>query len=50
MVTDRVSPGVGHAGSAPSEDYERVFHTWIGWARYGAFFAYDETSGVISQA
>lgn len=32
----------------PSEDYERVFATWIGWARYGDLFAYDEEEGVIA--
>jgi NitT/TauT family transport system ATP-binding protein len=32
----------------PSEDYQRVFQTWIGWARYGDLFAYDEVEGVIS--
>jgi NitT/TauT family transport system ATP-binding protein len=32
----------------PSEDYERTFATWIGWARYGDLFAYDEVERVIS--
>jgi NitT/TauT family transport system ATP-binding protein len=32
----------------PSEDYERVFATFIGWARYGDLFAYDEASGEIT--
>jgi NitT/TauT family transport system ATP-binding protein len=32
----------------PSEDYERVFEVWIGWARYGDLFAYDENDGVVS--
>ena len=32
----------------PSEDYERMFKTWIGWARYGDLFAYDEAAGVVS--
>jgi NitT/TauT family transport system ATP-binding protein len=32
----------------PSEDYERVFQIWIGWARYGDLFAYDEYQGVVS--
>jgi NitT/TauT family transport system ATP-binding protein len=31
----------------PSEDYERVFGTWIGWARYGDLFAYDEAEGTV---
>jgi NitT/TauT family transport system ATP-binding protein len=32
----------------PHENYERVFHTLIRWARFGNLFAYDETSGTIS--
>jgi NitT/TauT family transport system ATP-binding protein len=32
----------------PAEDYERVFATWIGWARYGDLFAYDEEDGFIT--
>jgi NitT/TauT family transport system ATP-binding protein len=32
----------------PAEDYERVFSTWIGWARYGDLFAYDEEDGFIT--
>jgi NitT/TauT family transport system ATP-binding protein len=32
----------------PSEDYERVFQVWIGWARYGDLFAYDEDDGTVS--
>jgi NitT/TauT family transport system ATP-binding protein len=32
----------------PSEDYDRVFLIWIGWARYGDLFAYDELEGVVS--
>ncbi|HTN51811.1 MAG TPA: nitrate/sulfonate/bicarbonate ABC transporter ATP-binding protein [Anaeromyxobacter sp.] len=32
----------------PAEDYERVFATWIGWARYGDLFAYDEDEGVVA--
>jgi NitT/TauT family transport system ATP-binding protein len=32
----------------PSEDYERVFGIWIGWARYGDLFAYDEVQAVVS--
>src|SRR5437867_3906311 len=32
----------------PQEDYEKVFETFIGWARFGELFAYDETSGTIS--
>jgi NitT/TauT family transport system ATP-binding protein len=32
----------------PHENYERVFETFIGWARFGNLFAYDERSGTIS--
>ena len=32
----------------PQEDYEKVFETLIGWARFGELFAYDETAGTIS--
>lgn len=32
----------------PAEDYERVFTTWVGWARYGELFAYDEASEVVT--
>jgi NitT/TauT family transport system ATP-binding protein len=32
----------------PMEDYERVFHTLIGWARYGDLFNYDETTETVS--
>jgi NitT/TauT family transport system ATP-binding protein len=32
----------------PSEDFERVFTTWIGWARYGDLFAYDEVREEVS--
>jgi NitT/TauT family transport system ATP-binding protein len=32
----------------PSEDYERVFQVWIGWARYGELFAYDEVDEMVS--
>jgi NitT/TauT family transport system ATP-binding protein len=32
----------------PSEDYQRVFQVWIGWARYGDLFAYDEDEGAVS--
>jgi len=32
----------------PQEDYEKTFDTFIGWARYGNLFAYDETSELIS--
>jgi NitT/TauT family transport system ATP-binding protein len=32
----------------PSEDFERVFTVWIGWARYGDLFAYDEVREEVS--
>jgi NitT/TauT family transport system ATP-binding protein len=32
----------------PQENHEKVFNTFIGWARYGDLFAYDETTGMIS--
>jgi NitT/TauT family transport system ATP-binding protein len=32
----------------PQENAEKVFDTFIGWARFGNLFAYDETSGTIS--
>jgi len=32
----------------PSEDYEKVFATLIGWARFGDLFAYDEATERVS--
>ena len=32
----------------PAEDYERMFSIWIGWARYGDLFAYDEDEETVS--
>jgi len=32
----------------PNEYYEQMFPAFIGWARFGELFAYDEISGVIS--
>ena len=32
----------------PQENYEQVFETLVGWARFGDLFRYDETTGVIS--
>jgi hypothetical protein len=32
----------------PYENYERVFSTFIRWARFGGLFAYDETTQRIS--
>jgi cobalt-zinc-cadmium resistance protein CzcA len=32
----------------PYENYEKVFHTFVAWARYGELFVYDEVSQRIS--
>ena len=32
----------------PQENYEKVFQTFIRWARFGNLFAYDETTETIS--
>ncbi len=32
----------------PLEDYQRVFDVFIGWARFGNLFAYDEDDATIS--
>jgi NitT/TauT family transport system ATP-binding protein len=32
----------------PNEHYEKVFATFIGWARFGDLFAYDEATETIS--
>lgn len=32
----------------PHEDYEKIFTTFIRWARFGNLFAYDETSEMLS--
>jgi NitT/TauT family transport system ATP-binding protein len=32
----------------PNEHYEKVFDTFIGWARFGDLFAYDEATETIS--
>jgi NitT/TauT family transport system ATP-binding protein len=32
----------------PQEHYERVFHTFVRWARFGDLFAYDEATGTLS--
>lgn len=32
----------------PQEDYEKVFQTFITWARFGELFSYDETHGTIA--
>jgi len=33
----------------PQENYEKVFETFVGWARFGELFAYDENTGMISR-
>ena len=32
----------------PNEDYEKLFETFISWARFGGLFGYDEDSGLIT--
>ena len=32
----------------PYENYEKVFNTFIRWARFGGLFAYDEATQRIS--
>ncbi len=32
----------------PQENYERVFNTLMGWARFGELFDYDETNETVS--
>jgi NitT/TauT family transport system ATP-binding protein len=32
----------------PQENYEKAFETFIGWARFGDLFAYDETAEKVS--
>lgn len=32
----------------PSEKYEKVFETLVGWGRFGNLFAYDETKKLLS--
>jgi NitT/TauT family transport system ATP-binding protein len=32
----------------PQENYEKIFQTFIRWARFGNLFAYDETSQTLS--
>jgi NitT/TauT family transport system ATP-binding protein len=36
------------AVNMPSEDYERMFQTFVQWARYGDLFAYDEVSDSVT--
>jgi NitT/TauT family transport system ATP-binding protein len=33
----------------PQEDYEKVFDTFIAWARFGELFAYDEATETITR-
>jgi len=33
----------------PQEDYEKVFETFVGWARFGELFSYDETAATITR-
>ncbi len=33
----------------PQEDYEKVFETFVGWARFGELFSYDETTATITR-
>jgi NitT/TauT family transport system ATP-binding protein len=32
----------------PQENYERVFHTLMGWARFGELFDYDDVTEMVS--
>jgi len=32
----------------PSEDYERMFQTFVNWGRFGDLFAYDEASETVT--
>jgi NitT/TauT family transport system ATP-binding protein len=34
----------------PGENYEKIFHTFIAWARFGDLFDYDEESETLSLA
>ncbi len=33
---------------APNEDFERVFDTFVGWARFAVLFAYDDASETLT--
>ncbi len=33
----------------PQENYENVFETFVGWARFGELFSYDETTATITR-
>jgi hypothetical protein len=32
----------------PNENYEAMFQAFVGWARFGELFSYDEDRGVLS--
>jgi NitT/TauT family transport system ATP-binding protein len=32
----------------PNEDYEAMFDTFVGWARFADLFSYDEASGAVA--
>jgi hypothetical protein len=34
----------------PNENYELMFETLVGWARFGDLFTYDERTGTISSS
>jgi NitT/TauT family transport system ATP-binding protein len=34
----------------PNENYELMFETLVGWARFGDLFTYDERTGIISSS
>lgn len=34
----------------PNENYEQMFHAYIGWARFGELLAYDEEKGCYRRA
>jgi hypothetical protein len=31
----------------PEENHQRVFHTFVQWARFGELFSYDEARGTL---
>ncbi len=37
------------AMSMPSEDYDRMFHVFVSWSRYGDLFAYDEDTDLVAR-
>ena len=32
----------------PQENYDKIFDTFVVWARFGDLFSYDETTGMVS--